>query len=72
MTRILVDTGSQLLVSAQVQRNQAADSFTPASREEIKDLQDSLVNENAEIFERPGDCGLSVCDCEQLPAWVTA
>lgn len=70
MTRIVVDTCSQLLVAAQVQRNGPTDSFTQAFREEMKDLQDSLVNANGEIFDRPGDYGLTLC--EELPSWALA
>lgn len=70
MTRIVVDTSSELLVAAQVQRNRATDLFTPATREEMKDLQDSLVNANSEIFERPGEYGLSVTS--DFPSWALA
>ncbi|MBX8556969.1 hypothetical protein K5D56_25620 [Pseudomonas cichorii] len=69
-TRIVVDTSSQLLVAAQVQRSEALDSFTQASREEMKDLQDSIVNANGEIFEQPDDYGLM--ECETLPSWALA
>ncbi|WP_046483553.1 hypothetical protein [Pseudomonas veronii] len=69
-TRFVIDTSSQFVVAAQVQRGEASDSFTNASREEMKDLQNSLVNANGEIFERPGDYGLTVC--EELPAWALA
>lgn len=34
------------------------------------DLQDSLVNANGEIYERPGEYGLTVC--EKLPTWALA
>lgn len=67
-TRFVIDTSSQFVVAAQVQRSEASDSFTEATREEMKDLQDSLVNANGEIFERPGDYGLTIC--EELPSWV--
>lgn len=67
-TRIVLDTSSQLLVAAQVQRSEASDTFSQASREEMKDLQDSLVNANGEIFERPSDYALTVC--EELPSWA--
>lgn len=70
LTRIVVDTSSQLLVAAQVQRSEASDTFSQASREEMKDLQDSLVNANGEIFEQPGDYRLTVC--EELPSWALA
>ena len=54
-TRFVIDTSSQFVVAMQVQRSEASDSFTEATREEMRDLQDSLVNANGEIFERPGD-----------------
>lgn len=68
MTCIVLDVESQKLVAAQVQRDRATDSFTTASRDEMADLQDSLVNANGELFDNPAGYGLSLCD--SLPSWA--
>ncbi|MDU8350639.1 hypothetical protein RYA05_01900 [Pseudomonas syringae pv. actinidiae] len=68
-TRIVLDAHSQKLVSAHVQRNMAInDSYTPASRDEIADIEDSLVNANGELFDNPNDYGLEYANT--LPVWA--
>lgn len=71
VVRVLADTESWLVVAAQVRRGSSADSFTEASRYEMKDLQFFYFQKNTEIFERPADFGLTACDEDQLPGWVT-
>lgn len=70
MTRILVDAANHKLIRMDVQSNRAInDSYREASREELDDVQDSLVNGNPEVFDSPEDYGLLGMDT--LPDWVT-
>ncbi|MBC2692659.1 MULTISPECIES: hypothetical protein [Pseudomonas] len=68
LTRFVIDADSQFVVAMQVQRSEASESFREATREEMKDLQNSLVNAKGEIFERPSD--FSLTECEELPSWA--
>lgn len=68
-TLILLDTQTQKLIEAKVQRNMAVnDSYTQATPDEIADIEDSLVNANGELFENPKDYGLEHTD--NLPIWA--
>lgn len=67
--RVLVDTEGEMLAAAQVQRNGARDSFTAATRDELKDMQ-QYFERNRGIYERPAELGLSACPEDDLPSWV--
>lgn len=69
MTRIVVDADAQKLVFAQVQRIRSMESsYKEAVREEMADLEDSLLNGNSELFDYPEGFGLIVT--EGLPEWA--
>lgn len=69
-TRILIDATSQKLIRMDIQANRAInDSFRQASRDEMADVEDSLVNANSELFDMPDDYGLELTNA--LPEWVT-
>lgn len=69
ITMVVLDAATETLVAALVQRNRAIeDSFTPASRDEHADLEDSLINANGELFDNPADFGLEVVT--ELPDWA--
>lgn len=68
MTQIVLDVDQQQLVAATVQRDRAADVYTAATREEFADLQDSVINANAELFDGPATFGLIAVD--DLPTWA--
>lgn len=68
-TRILINAETHTLLEAKVQRNRSIlDSFTPATRHEMADIQDSLVNSNSELFDNPVDYGLEYAN--DPPAWA--
>ena len=70
MTRILFDATADKLLRLDVQDNRALqNSYRPASREELAEVEDSLINGNIEVFDSPEDFGLLAVDT--LPYWVT-
>lgn len=69
-TRILLDADTQKLIRLDVQASRAIhDSYRAGSDDELADVQDSLVNANAELFDNPADFGLDLTYA--LPAWAT-
>jgi hypothetical protein len=69
MTRIVIDADSQKLVFAQVQRIRSMDStYSEASRHEMADLEDSLLDANADLFNDPVGFGLTTTD--EIPEWA--
>lgn len=68
-TRIVIDAVTQKLVRLQVQQNRAvSDSYRVATRLEVEDVEDSIVNANPEVFDAPADFGLEATN--ELPAWA--
>ena len=67
--RVLVDIEGEMLAAAQVQRTGASNSFSVATREEFKDMQ-QYYERNRGIYERPVELGLSACPEDDLPSWV--
>jgi hypothetical protein len=70
-TLIVVDNATRHLVAAMIYRRKGEDEkhLTPATKEEHRELQDSLINANSELFGRPADYGLQ--EVTSLPYWVT-
>lgn len=68
-TRILLEADTQKLIRLDVQASRAIyDSYRAGSDDELADVQDTLVNANAELFDNPADFGLTLTDT--LPAWA--
>ncbi|MBM5458664.1 hypothetical protein H8F21_13925 [Pseudomonas sp. P66] len=69
MTRIVVDAETKKLVFAQVQRIRSmSTSYSEAHPAEMKDLEDSILNANCEVFDDPADYGLT--GTEAMPGWA--
>lgn len=69
LTRIVIDAQSRKLIRMEVQRNRSVNnSYTEASRIEVADVEDSLVNANSEVFDTPADFGL--ISTNDLPDWA--
>nr|WP_011923090.1 hypothetical protein [Pseudomonas fluorescens]CAM96314.1 hypothetical protein pQBR0282 [Pseudomonas fluorescens SBW25] len=69
MTRIVIDAESQKLVFAQIQRIRSMDStYSEASHHEMADLEESLLDANAELFNDPVGFGLITTDA--IPEWA--
>ncbi|MPQ69495.1 hypothetical protein [Pseudomonas sp. MWU12-2323] len=69
-TRIVLDASTYKLIHMEVQANRAIiDSYRKATLPEIKDVEDSLVNANAELFDSPEEFGLQATS--ELPAWAS-
>jgi hypothetical protein len=65
--RILLDPDEVTLLRMQIM---TSDGWQSASSFEYQDLEDSLKNANAEVFDDPVGCGLSYI--EGLPSWAVA
>ena len=71
MTRVVLDAATQKVLVLQVQRNRAVtDSYGHSTRTELLDVEDSMVNANAELFDDPGAFDLEVTD--SMPDWATS
>jgi hypothetical protein len=69
LTRIVLSASTHKLIHMEVQANRSIlDSYRAATRDEIEDVEDSLVNANVELFDAPDDFGLEAAS--ELPAWA--
>lgn len=68
-TRIVIDAQANKLIQLEVLADLAdGDSYRLPTRLEFEDVADSIVNANAEVFDRPADFGLVSTD--ELPDWA--
>jgi hypothetical protein len=67
-TRIVIDAQANKLINLEIlsDRNDA-ESYRLPTRLEFEDVSDSILNGNAEVFDRPADFGLTTTD--ELPDW---
>lgn len=71
MTRVVLDAATQKVLVLQVQRNRAmTDSYGLSTRNELLDVEDSMVNANPELFDDPSAFGLVVTD--SMPDWANS
>ncbi|NMX83646.1 hypothetical protein HBO10_29515 [Pseudomonas sp. WS 5503] len=69
MTRIVIDAESQKLVFAQIQRMRSMDSsYSEACRHEMADLEESLLDANADLFNDP--VGFGLITSHEIPEWA--
>lgn len=67
--RIVIDASAQTLLKMEVAANRSMyDSYRLPTRIEFDDVEDSIVNANADVFNDPAEYGLELTD--DLPAWA--
>lgn len=69
-TRIVIDAHSRKLIYLGIQTNRTIhDAYREGESNEVSDVEDSLLNANAELFDNPTDFGLELVS--ELPDWIT-
>jgi hypothetical protein len=68
MIQWVYDTVDEIVVAANVQHDRALDKWTPATRDELADIEDHLKNANPDALDNPLEWDVEYAD--ELPEWA--